>query len=105
MPRSSTYNPTCTMNFQTDVRTRDALHAEARRQERSASAVIRLAIRALLDGQTVLSATTQQHGRRKPTVRALPSQDKVISTTTETSDALGAAESGSVHGSARAPPY
>jgi hypothetical protein len=25
MPRKSTYSPTCTINFQTDVRTRDAL--------------------------------------------------------------------------------
>jgi hypothetical protein len=60
MPRKSTYNPTCTINFQTDERTRDALHAAARQQERSASAVIRLAIRAWLDGQTAPSATAQQ---------------------------------------------
>jgi hypothetical protein len=57
MPRGSTYNPTCTINFQTDKRTRDALHAEARRQERSASAVIRLVIRAWLDEQAAPSAT------------------------------------------------
>jgi hypothetical protein len=60
MPRSSTYSPACTINFQTDERTRDALHAEARRQDRSASAVIRLAIRAWLDGQAAPSVTTQQ---------------------------------------------
>ena len=90
MPRSSTYNPTCTINFQTDERTRDALHAAARRQERSASAVIRLAIRAWLDGQTV--PTARQYGERKPAARALPPQDKAISTATEKSDAPGAAE-------------
>jgi len=66
MPRSSTYSPACTINFQTDERTRDALHAVARRQERSASAVIRLAIRAYLDGQAAPSVTTQQHSERKP---------------------------------------
>jgi hypothetical protein len=67
MPRSSTYNPTCTINFQTDERTRDALHAAARHQERSASAIIRLAIRAWLDGQTTPPAATQQqqHDERK----------------------------------------
>jgi hypothetical protein len=64
MPRSSTYSPACTINFQTDERTRDALHAAARRQERSASAVIRLAIRAWLDGQAASSVTAQQHGGR-----------------------------------------
>jgi len=60
MPRSPTYSPTCTINFQTDERTRDALHAAARRQERSASAVIRLAIRAWLNGQA--APTAPQHG-------------------------------------------
>jgi ribbon-helix-helix CopG family protein len=68
MPRSSAYNPSCTINFQIDERTRDALHAAARRQERSASAVIRLAIRAYLDGQTA------PHGEQEP-VAALPPQD------------------------------
>jgi hypothetical protein len=88
MPRSSTYNPTCTINFQTDERMRDALHAAARRQERSASAVIRLAIRAWLDGQTVPSTTARrQPDERKPTARTLPLQDKAISATTEKSDA------------------
>jgi hypothetical protein len=48
MPRNSTYSPTCTINFQTDERMRDALHAAARRQERSASALIRIAVRNLL---------------------------------------------------------
>jgi predicted transcriptional regulator len=90
MPRSSTYNPTCTINFQTDERMRDALHAAARRQERSASAVIRLAIRAWLDRQTVPSATARQHDGRKRTARALPPQDKAISATAEKSDAPGA---------------
>jgi hypothetical protein len=56
MPRSTTYSPSCTINFQTDERMRDALHAEARRQDRSASALIRLAIRAMLDGQAAPSA-------------------------------------------------
>jgi hypothetical protein len=65
VPRSSTYNPTCTINFQTDERMRDALHAAARRQERSASAVIRLAIRAYLDGQA-----TQSHDEREPVAAA-----------------------------------
>ena len=88
MSRSSTYNPTCTINFQTDERMRDALHAAARRQERSASAVIRLAIRAYLDGQTAPSVT----GGRKPTARALPLQNKAISATTEKSEAPGAVE-------------
>jgi len=64
MPRSSAYSPSCTVNFQTDERMRDALHAAARRQERSASAVIRLAIRAWLDSQTAPSTTTQQHDER-----------------------------------------
>jgi hypothetical protein len=64
MPRSSAYSPPCTVNFQTDERMRDALHAAARRQERSASAVIRLAIRAYLDGEAAPSATTQPHGGR-----------------------------------------
>jgi hypothetical protein len=46
---------------------RDALHAEARRQDRSASAVIRLAIRAWLDGQAAPSVTAQQqHSEREP---------------------------------------
>ena len=90
MPRSSTYNPTCTINFQTDERMRDALHAAARRQERSASAVIRLAIRAWLDGQTVPMA--RQRDGRKPTTRTLPPQDKTIGTTAEKSDAPGAVE-------------
>jgi hypothetical protein len=61
MPRSSTYNPSCTINFQTDERTRDALHAAAQRQDRSASALIRLAIRAFLDGEAAASETAQQH--------------------------------------------
>jgi hypothetical protein len=65
MPRSSSYNPSCSINFQTDERTRDALHAVARRQERSASAVIRLAIRAYLDGQA-----TQPHDEREPAAAA-----------------------------------
>src|SRR5262245_7650720 len=84
MPRSSTYNPTCTINFQTDERTRDALHAAARRQARSASAVIRLAIRAWLDGQAAPSVTAQQqqqHGEREPAAAALPLQDKASSAT------------------------
>jgi hypothetical protein len=51
MARSPTYSPNCTINFQTDERTRDALHALARRQERSASALIRIAVRNLLAGQ------------------------------------------------------
>jgi hypothetical protein len=70
MPRSSTYSPTCTINFQTDERTRDALHAAARRQERSASAVIRLAIRAWLDGQATASVTAQQ--QQEPTAAVTP---------------------------------
>ena len=65
MPRSPSYNPSCSINFQTDERTRDALHAVARRQERSASAVIRLAIRAYLDGQA-----TQSHDEREPVAAA-----------------------------------
>src|SRR5262245_16095159 len=75
MPRSSTYNPTCTINFQTDERTRDALHAVARRQERSASAVIRLAIHAWLDEQA--APTAQQHGKRaaEVTPRLVPIMD------------------------------
>jgi Arc/MetJ-type ribon-helix-helix transcriptional regulator len=81
MSRSSTYNPTCTINFQTDKRTRDALHAAARRQERSASAVIRLAIRAWLDDQTAPSVTAQQHGERELAAAALPPQDKASSAT------------------------
>ena len=92
MPRSSTYNPTCTINFQTDERMRDALHAAARRQERSASAVIRLAIRAWLDKQTVPSATARQHGGQKLAARAWPPQDKAIRATTEKSEAPGAVE-------------
>jgi hypothetical protein len=60
MPRSSSYNPSLTINFQTDKRMHDALHAVARQQERSASAVIRLAVRAYLDTQAVPSATTPQ---------------------------------------------
>jgi hypothetical protein len=92
MPRSSTYNPTCTINFQTDERMRDALHAAARHQERSASAVIRLAIRAWLDRQTVPSATARQHNRRKLPTRDLPLQDKAINATTEDApDAMGGA--------------
>jgi hypothetical protein len=55
MPRSSSYNPSCTINFQTDKRTHDALHALARRQERSASALVRIAVRDLL--------AKQQHAR------------------------------------------
>jgi predicted transcriptional regulator len=65
MPRKSTYSSTCTINFQTDERTRDALHAVARRQERSASAVIRLAIRAWLDEQAAPSAAAQQHDEQE----------------------------------------
>jgi hypothetical protein len=45
MPRNSTV----TVNFQTDAKMRDDLHAAARSQERSASALIRMAIRAFLD--------------------------------------------------------
>jgi hypothetical protein len=52
MPRSSSYDPPCTFHFQTTERTRDALHALARRQERSASALVRIAVRALLAGQS-----------------------------------------------------
>jgi predicted transcriptional regulator len=69
MPRSSTYSPTCTINFQTDVRTRDALHALARRQERSASALIRIAVRNLLDGQAA-PVTAQSRGDRESTATA-----------------------------------
>jgi hypothetical protein len=64
MPRKSPYSPTCTINFQTDQRTRDALHAAAQQQERSASAVIRLAIRAWLDEQAAPPAATQRHDKR-----------------------------------------
>jgi hypothetical protein len=64
MPRSSSYNPTCTINFQTDERTRDALHALARRQERTASALIRIAVRALLADQLPPSEQPQQHQPR-----------------------------------------
>jgi hypothetical protein len=61
MSRSSSYNPPVNINFQTDTRTRDAIHAEARRQDRSASAEIRLAIRAWLSrGQATSSAMAQQ---------------------------------------------
>jgi hypothetical protein len=73
MPRSSSYNPTCTINFQTDVRTRDALHALARRQERTASALIRIAVRALLADQLPLSEQQpqqQQRGEQEPAVVA-----------------------------------
>jgi hypothetical protein len=70
MPRSSTYSPACTINFQTDERTRDALHAEARRQDRSASAVIRLAIRAWLDGQAALSEPSEREPVAPRAVRA-----------------------------------
>jgi Ribbon-helix-helix protein, copG family len=72
MPRKSTYSPTCTINFQTDERTRDALHAAARRQERSASAIIRLAIRAWLDEQAASSAAAQQHDERELAARGAP---------------------------------
>ena len=65
MPRKSPYSPTCTINFQTDQQTRDALHATARRQERSASALIRLAIRAWLDEQAAPSVAAQQHDERE----------------------------------------
>jgi hypothetical protein len=65
MPRSSSYNPNCTINFQTDERTRDALHALARRQERSASALIRIAVRNLLAGQSLSSE--QQRSEQEPT--------------------------------------
>jgi hypothetical protein len=44
-------NPTVCINFQTDAKMRDDLHAMARQQERSASALIRLAVRALLESQ------------------------------------------------------
>src|SRR5262249_10847377 len=71
MPRSSTYSPACSINFQTDERTRDALHAAARRQERSASAVIRLAIRAWLDAQ--------QHSEREPAAAVTPRLVPVMS--------------------------
>ena len=72
MPRKSTYSPTCTINFQTDEQTRDALHAAARRQERSASAVIRLAIRAWLDGQAAPLAATQQRDKQELTAGGAP---------------------------------
>ena len=71
MPRKSTYSPTCTINFQTDERTRDALHAAARHQERSASALIRLVIRAWLDGQAAPSATAQ-HDKQELTAGGAP---------------------------------
>jgi hypothetical protein len=68
MPRSSSYNPTCSINFQTDVRTRDALHALARRQERTASALIRIAVRALLAEQaSEQPQQDQQHGEHEMT--------------------------------------
>jgi hypothetical protein len=42
-------DPTCcVMNFQTDTAMRDALHAAAESSERTASAIIRLAVRAWL---------------------------------------------------------
>ena len=40
------------INFQADRRMRDDLHAAARSQERSASALIRIAVRAWLAGQS-----------------------------------------------------
>jgi hypothetical protein len=65
MPRSSSYSPTCTINFQTDERTRAALHALARRQERSASALIRIAVRTLLAEQPP-PAELQRDAETKP---------------------------------------
>jgi hypothetical protein len=69
MPRSSTYDPPCTFHFQTTERTRDALHALARRQERSASALVRIAVRNLLAGQPSLSE--QQHGDQEPSATSI----------------------------------
>jgi hypothetical protein len=41
-------NPIRSINFQCDTRMHDAIHAAARTQERSASALIRLAVRSFL---------------------------------------------------------
>jgi hypothetical protein len=65
MPRNSSYTPSCTINFQTDERTRDALQALARRQERSASALIRIAVRAMLAGQLPPPEQQQQQQRQQ----------------------------------------
>lgn len=72
MPRKSTYSPTCTINFQTNEQTRGALHALARRQERSASALIRIAVRAMLAGQLPLPEQQQQRQQRGGQEPAMP---------------------------------
>jgi hypothetical protein len=53
-----------TINFQTDAQMRADLHAAAQLQERSVSALIRIAIRTMLANQPSQSAAVQQHGER-----------------------------------------
>jgi predicted transcriptional regulator len=72
MSRKSTYNPSLTVNFQVDRQTHNKLHEVARRQDRSASSLIRLAIRAWLDGEAAASAAAQQHGEQELTVEGAP---------------------------------
>jgi hypothetical protein len=44
-------NPATCINFVGDVKMRDELHAVARAEDRSMSAVVRVAVRAYLDGR------------------------------------------------------
>jgi hypothetical protein len=62
MPRSSSYDPNCTINFQTTERTRDRLHALARAQDRSASSLIRMAVGNLLAAQPPPAPAQQPDG-------------------------------------------
>jgi hypothetical protein len=61
-------NQNCTtINFQLSRQLRDELHAAARRQERSASALIRIAVRAMLAGQPPPSEQAQQRDKQDST--------------------------------------
>ena len=60
MPRNPHFSSACTVNFQVTKDMRAAIHELAKRQDRSASAVIRSAVRALLAEQLPPSEPQQQ---------------------------------------------
>jgi predicted transcriptional regulator len=66
MPRNPHFSSACTVNFQVSEDMRAAIHELAKRQDRSASAVIRSAVRAMLVEQA--SEQPQQRGKQESTL-------------------------------------
>ena len=64
MPRNLHFSSACIVNFQVTKDMRAAIRALAKRQDRSASAVIRSAVRAMLAKQPPPSEQPQQHQPR-----------------------------------------